>query len=61
MPVYSKGRGRWLVVIYNRGVRQDRIIRGTKAEAEAFEAHERVRVHGRAVGMRGVASCSGRS
>jgi hypothetical protein len=38
MPVYSKGRDRWRVVIWRRGERHDWVLRGTKAEAKAFEA-----------------------
>lgn len=49
MPVYAKGKGRWLVVIYTRGVRQDRIVRGSKKDAEDYEAHERIKleIHGK--------------
>ncbi len=42
MPVYPKGKSRWLVVIYHQGRRVDRIVKGKKSDAEAFEAKERV-------------------
>jgi integrase len=38
MPVYSKGRERWRVVIWRHGRRHDWVLRGTKGEAKAFEA-----------------------
>jgi integrase len=38
MPVYSKGRERWRVVIWRHGSRHDWVLRGTKGEAKAFEA-----------------------
>lgn len=47
MPVYPKpgrGKGAWQVVIYASGKRHDRTFHGKKAEAEAFEARERVRL-----------------
>lgn len=45
MPVYrKKGRGRemWRVVVWTRGRVQERLVHGTKAEAEAYEARWRV-------------------
>ena len=38
MPVYSKGRDKWRVVLWRRGRRHDWVLRGTKGEAKAFEA-----------------------
>jgi integrase len=42
MPVYKKGKDRWRVVIAQGGRRQDFVIRGTRADALAFEARTRV-------------------
>ena len=47
MPVYpKKGRGRdvWRVVIWAQGRSHERVVKGKKSEAEAFEARERVRL-----------------
>jgi integrase len=44
MPVYRKSKDRWRVVIFQRGQRSDFILRGSKEEAEAAEAQERVRL-----------------
>lgn len=44
MPVYkdkSKGKGRWKVVLFHKGRRHDWIVRGSKEEAEDFEARKR--------------------
>lgn len=44
MPVYEKGRrsGRWLVVVKHKGKRKDWVVRGSKQEAEEFEAVKRL-------------------
>jgi integrase len=44
VPVYLKGKGRWTVVIKFRGRRKDWIVRGSKEEAKAFEARERLKL-----------------
>lgn len=44
MPIYTKGKGRWTVVIKFRGRRKDWIVRGSKEEAKAFEARERLKL-----------------
>ncbi len=44
MPIYKKGKGSYRVVIFHRGERQDFTIRGTKADAEAFEARQRAQL-----------------
>jgi len=41
MPVYKKDKDRWRVVIAQGGRRQDFVIRGTRADAIAFEARTR--------------------
>ncbi len=56
MPVYPKpgrGKGAWQVVIFVAGKRHDRVFRGKKREAEAFEARERVKLEvGEAIDVR---------
>lgn len=44
MPVYEKGRrsGRWQVVVQHKGNRQEWVVRGSRAEAEEFEARMRL-------------------
>jgi integrase len=44
MPVYRKSRDRWRVVIFLNGKRTDLIVKGSKEDAEAAEARERVRM-----------------
>jgi integrase len=44
VPVYRKGRDRWRVRIWSKGLRQDWIVPGTKADAERFEARKRLEV-----------------
>ena len=44
MPVYRKGKDRWRVVIFQRGQRTDFLVKGSKEEAEAEEARERVKM-----------------
>jgi hypothetical protein len=38
----SKGQKRWTVAIYFKGRRRDFTVKGSKADAEAFEARQRV-------------------
>lgn len=42
MPVYKKDKNSWRVRIHVNGLRHDWIVRGTKREAETFEARKRV-------------------
>ncbi len=42
--VRAKGKGRWTVVIKFGGKRNDWIVRGSKEEAKAFEARERLKL-----------------
>lgn len=42
MPVYRAGKSRWRVRIWWVGRKQDWVITGSKADAEAFEARKRV-------------------
>lgn len=42
MPIYKRGPARWEVRIYRDGRPAARIVRGSKADAEAFEARWRV-------------------
>jgi integrase len=47
MPVYRKpnrGKDAWNVVIWVKGKRHDRTFHGKKADAEAYEARERVKL-----------------
>jgi integrase len=44
MPVYRKSKEHWRVVIFLRGKRSDFIVKGSKEQAEAEEARERVRL-----------------
>lgn len=46
MPVYKKSPGKWRVRVWNQGIRQDWIVEGSKAEAEAFEARKRLEAPG---------------
>ncbi len=42
MPIYRKGRTSWKIVIKRSGVRKDWIVHGSKKDAEAFEARQRL-------------------
>jgi integrase len=45
MPVYRSSRkGQWRVVIWSGGKPHEKLVRGSKAEANAFEASERLRL-----------------
>lgn len=42
MPVYKKGKGKWRIVVFMKGHRNDWVVKGTKKEAQAFEARKRL-------------------
>lgn len=42
MPIYKRGSNKYTVRVYTAGRPQERIIRGTRAEAEKFEARWRL-------------------
>jgi integrase len=44
MPVYPKGEGRWLVVVFHKGTRKDQIVHGSKTDAKDAEARLRLKL-----------------
>jgi integrase len=42
MAIYKKSKGKWRVRVWMDGKRRDWVVKGTKAEAEDFEARKRV-------------------
>ena len=44
MSIHRRAKNNYQIVIYVRGKRRDRIFRGTRAEAEAYEARERLKM-----------------
>jgi len=40
MPIHQRGKGRWRVRLWHKGIHHEWIVRGLKSDAEAFEARK---------------------